>query len=336
MPQLIIGILVIVLALAALYWLAIALSWAGLFGLRLCELVFGSALGSGGEIGSWALTGGIVAFTVSLIVQGKHLRSNVVLGIGVTLLISTLIAGLALNAIPRTGDEPTPTHVYYIDQEAAPATTTAASAPVTTQPTQRTPPPTPTPPPPVDPPRVQSAMNTPSSGSCRTSSDCPGNQGCVAGKCRTNTLSNYRGSTTLRASRSSCQWRSDCPSTHLCIAGECQVDTASGWCESSRDCGSKGKCKKGRCHVDWWCLCYQSIEYGTRHPTTACRRGIDACNKLQTAVGKGSKDIVAGSVFRSCQNFPGTFPWDRLGRADQWEPSSKPGNYVVHRACVIP
>lgn len=85
----------------------------------------------------------------------------------------------------------------------------------------------------------------------------------------------------------------------------------------------------------WWCLCYQREGASGPEPETACRGSESQCRKLEGRVAKGSKDIIAGSMTRSCQPIEGTHPSDVAGTHEQWKPSKLAGAWVSEGVCQL-
>jgi hypothetical protein len=85
----------------------------------------------------------------------------------------------------------------------------------------------------------------------------------------------------------------------------------------------------------WWCLCYRRTGADGPEPVTACREQESQCRKLEQRVGKGSDEIIAGSLMQSCRSVIGTHPSDVAGTREQWEPSALPGAWVSNGACLL-
>ena len=85
----------------------------------------------------------------------------------------------------------------------------------------------------------------------------------------------------------------------------------------------------------WSCLCYDEMIKGRKLHVTNCRESFDECQKLESAVWRGTSTLVAASVSKSCRNIIAEMPWNRMGTIADWKPSQKEGTYWSTHGCLI-
>jgi hypothetical protein len=85
----------------------------------------------------------------------------------------------------------------------------------------------------------------------------------------------------------------------------------------------------------WWCLCYSERINGRATPVTACRQSADQCGRLEAKVRRGSRQIIARSVRRSCREVVADHPADSLGAPHSWQPSAHEGGLWTQEGCLL-
>ncbi len=84
-----------------------------------------------------------------------------------------------------------------------------------------------------------------------------------------------------------------------------------------------------------WCLCYARRSDTGDLPVTACRATKDQCLDLEERSRTGTRDIVENSLTKSCRVVGSSVPSEVLGRAEDWQASSKKGGWVMNSACLL-
>lgn len=84
----------------------------------------------------------------------------------------------------------------------------------------------------------------------------------------------------------------------------------------------------------WWCTCYSR---SGPTPVTSCRKEQAECQRIEHLAREGGGSaILPRSLTHRCREILGEHPGDLLGDHRRWQPTSKPGAWVSHGACLLP